>query len=84
MLSDFDLAKQSGEPGGRPATVAQIEPNGVRAVFMMFCSPSPPPFPTSFRPNFLSISQFRVFRAFLHEDAFCPRVFVPSGLPMIA
>lgn len=30
MLSDFDLAKQSGEPGGRPATIAQTEPNGVR------------------------------------------------------
>ena len=29
MLSDFDLAKQSGRPGGRPATVTQIEPNGV-------------------------------------------------------
>ena len=29
MLSDFDLAKQSGERGGKPATIAQIEPNGV-------------------------------------------------------
>jgi hypothetical protein len=29
MLSDFDLAKQSGEPGGRPATIHQEE-NGVR------------------------------------------------------
>lgn len=36
MLSDFDLAKQSGEPGGRPATVAQIEPNGVRTVLPSF------------------------------------------------
>jgi protein-serine/threonine kinase len=32
MLSDFDLAKQSGEPGGRPATIHQSEPNGVRMV----------------------------------------------------
>ena len=29
MLSDFDLAKQSSQRGGMPATVAQIEPNGV-------------------------------------------------------
>lgn len=29
MLSDFDLAKQSGERGGRPAGVLQME-NGVR------------------------------------------------------
>ena len=29
MLSDFDLAKQSNEPGGRPATIHQEE-NGVR------------------------------------------------------
>lgn len=29
MLSDFDLAKQSKEPGGRPATIHQSEPNGV-------------------------------------------------------
>ncbi|KAG1715922.1 hypothetical protein ID866_1211 [Astraeus odoratus] len=29
MLSDFDLAKQSGHPGGRPATIHQSEPNGV-------------------------------------------------------
>ena len=32
MLSDFDLAKQSNEPGGRPATIHQSEPNGVRAI----------------------------------------------------
>lgn len=32
MLSDFDLAKQSNEPGGRPATIHQSEPNGVRPV----------------------------------------------------
>ena len=37
MLSDFDLAKQSGEPGGRPATVAQIEPNGVRTWLTLYC-----------------------------------------------
>jgi protein-serine/threonine kinase len=29
MLSDFDLAKQSGERGGRPATILQSELNGV-------------------------------------------------------
>lgn len=29
MLSDFDLAKQSSEPGGLPATIHQEE-NGVR------------------------------------------------------
>lgn len=29
MLSDFDLAKQSGHPGGRPPTIHQSEPNGV-------------------------------------------------------
>lgn len=33
MLSDFDLAKQSGEPGGRPATIHQVE-NGVRHIHM--------------------------------------------------
>ncbi len=31
MLSDFDLAKQSTEPGGRPAAVMQVE-NGVCTV----------------------------------------------------
>ena len=31
MLSDFDLAKQSTEPGGRPAAVMQVE-NGVCVV----------------------------------------------------
>lgn len=36
MLSDFDLAKQSGEPGGRPATVTQIEPNGVSTSEVVF------------------------------------------------
>lgn len=29
MLSDFDLAKQSSHPGGRPAMIHQTEPNGV-------------------------------------------------------
>ena len=29
MLSDFDLAKQSGGPGGKPAMIHQEE-NGVR------------------------------------------------------
>lgn len=42
MLSDFDLAKQSGRPGGRPATVAQIEPNGVSPVL---------PFPLHLHPH---------------------------------
>jgi len=35
MLSDFDLAKQSGHPGGRPATILQFEPNGVRLFFCL-------------------------------------------------
>ncbi|THH09045.1 hypothetical protein EW145_g2270, partial [Phellinidium pouzarii] len=38
MLSDFDLAKQSGEPGGRPATIAQIEPNGVPVIDTKSCT----------------------------------------------
>ncbi len=29
MLSDFDLSKQSGEPGGAPAGIKQSGPNGV-------------------------------------------------------
>ena len=29
MLTDFDLAKQSGQPGGRPARVMTIEPGSV-------------------------------------------------------
>lgn len=29
MLSDFDLAKQSSEPGGQPVMILQSEPNGV-------------------------------------------------------
>jgi hypothetical protein len=29
MLSDFDLAKQSTYPGGKPAMIHQSEPNGV-------------------------------------------------------
>ena len=29
MLSDFDLSKQSGEPGGAPITIKQGGPNGV-------------------------------------------------------
>jgi hypothetical protein len=32
MLSDFDLSKQSGEPGGAPATIKQGGPNGVSHV----------------------------------------------------
>ncbi|KAH8113368.1 Pkinase-domain-containing protein [Phellopilus nigrolimitatus] len=38
MLSDFDLAKQSGEPGGRPAMIAQIEPNGVPVIDTKSCT----------------------------------------------
>jgi len=37
MLSDFDLAKQSGDKGGRPATVSQIEPNGVPLIDTKSC-----------------------------------------------
>ncbi|KAL6299122.1 kinase-like domain-containing protein [Sparassis latifolia] len=36
MLSDFDLAKQSGEPGGRPATILQEE-NGIPMVDTRSC-----------------------------------------------
>lgn len=32
MLSDFDLAKQSSEPGGQPAMILQSEPNGVNKI----------------------------------------------------
>ena len=32
MLSDFDLSKQSGEPGGAPAGIKQSGPNGVSRV----------------------------------------------------
>lgn len=38
MLSDFDLAKQSGHPGGRPPTIHQSEPNGVPMVDTMSCT----------------------------------------------
>jgi len=38
MLSDFDLAKPSAEPGGRPATVTQIEPNGVPVIDTKSCT----------------------------------------------
>jgi hypothetical protein len=34
MLSDFDLAKQSQDPGGLPAAVVQYE-NGVRPPLFM-------------------------------------------------
>ncbi|KAH7887924.1 Pkinase-domain-containing protein [Phlebopus sp. FC_14] len=37
MLSDFDLAKQSGHPGGRPATIHQ-EPNGMPMIDTMSCT----------------------------------------------
>ncbi|KAF9246958.1 Pkinase-domain-containing protein [Melanogaster broomeanus] len=38
MLSDFDLAKQSGHPGGRPATIHQSEPNGIPMIDTMSCT----------------------------------------------
>lgn len=38
MLTDFDLAKQSGRPGGRPATITRIEPNGVPLVDTKVCT----------------------------------------------
>ncbi|KAG8880109.1 hypothetical protein FRB98_005333 [Tulasnella sp. 332] len=38
MLTDFDLAKQSGKPGGRPATITRIEPNGVPLVDTKVCT----------------------------------------------
>jgi hypothetical protein len=49
MLSDFDLAKQSGERGGKPATIAQIEPNGVSDFLLVtFCASSAfPPLPNT-------------------------------------
>ncbi|KAH9938406.1 Pkinase-domain-containing protein [Fomitopsis serialis] len=37
MLSDFDLAKQSGEPGGRPATIHQVE-NGMPLIDTRSCT----------------------------------------------
>ncbi|PCH41422.1 AGC/RSK protein kinase [Wolfiporia cocos MD-104 SS10] len=37
MLSDFDLAKQSTEPGGRPATIHQVE-NGVPLIDTRSCT----------------------------------------------
>jgi protein-serine/threonine kinase len=38
MLSDFDLAKQSNEPGGRPAMIHQSEPNGIPMIDTMSCT----------------------------------------------
>lgn len=38
MLSDFDLAKQSGHPGGRPATIHQLGPNGIPMIDTMSCT----------------------------------------------
>lgn len=37
MLSDFDLSKQSGEPGGAPATIKQSTTNGVFLVDTRSC-----------------------------------------------
>lgn len=38
MLSDFDLAKASGEPGGRPATIAQNFTNGAPQIDTKSCT----------------------------------------------
>jgi protein-serine/threonine kinase len=38
MLSDFDLAKASGEPGGRPATIAQNALTGLPLVDTKSCT----------------------------------------------
>lgn len=38
MLTDFDLAKQSGQAGGRPATVTQIEPGGIPLIDTKVCT----------------------------------------------
>ncbi|KDQ64739.1 hypothetical protein JAAARDRAFT_118193 [Jaapia argillacea MUCL 33604] len=38
MLSDFDLAKQSGQPGGRPATIHQSELNGMPLIDTRSCT----------------------------------------------
>lgn len=38
MLSDFDLAKASGEPGGRPATIAQNPTNGIPQIDTKSCT----------------------------------------------
>ncbi|EIW82223.1 Pkinase-domain-containing protein [Coniophora puteana RWD-64-598 SS2] len=38
MLSDFDLAKQSGYPGGRPPTIHHSETNGTPMVDTMSCT----------------------------------------------
>lgn len=42
MLSDFDLSKQSGEPGGAPATIKQGGPNGVSRARYVVWRPSDP------------------------------------------
>jgi len=38
MLSDFDLAKQSTYPGGKPAMIHQTEPNGIPLIDTMSCT----------------------------------------------
>ncbi|KII95354.1 hypothetical protein PLICRDRAFT_97679 [Plicaturopsis crispa FD-325 SS-3] len=38
MLSDFDLAKQSNEPGNRPGMVHQTGPNGIPMIDTMSCT----------------------------------------------
>ncbi|KZW03876.1 Pkinase-domain-containing protein [Exidia glandulosa HHB12029] len=42
MLSDFDLAKQSSVPGGRPAKVSQILPNGAPLIDTKSCTANVP------------------------------------------
>ncbi|KAH7100556.1 Pkinase-domain-containing protein [Auriculariales sp. MPI-PUGE-AT-0066] len=42
MLSDFDLAKQSSVPGGRPAKVQQIMPNGAPLIDTKTCTANVP------------------------------------------
>lgn len=42
MLSDFDLAKQSSVPGGRPAKVKQILPNGAPLIDTKSCTANVP------------------------------------------
>ncbi|KAG2117679.1 Pkinase-domain-containing protein [Suillus cothurnatus] len=38
MLLDFDLVKQSGHPGGHPATIHQLGPNGIPMIDTMSCT----------------------------------------------
>lgn len=83
MLSDFDLAKQSGEPGGHPATVAQIEPNGVGiSSFFHFVSPSL--YASPIVRNRLLHFLFSACSAHLYHEAFRDETFSASGLPFLS